>query len=93
MSNDVSRITDSTLDDLLAINIWWPAVVSRETYERLAHKRPDMLGWYLRACIAADYQEMWDKQLVSSFSGPTRFHIETESTGNETEGKDIKRKA
>jgi hypothetical protein len=28
----------------------------------------------------ANYQDMWDKLLVSSFSGPTGFDIETEST-------------
>lgn len=81
MSDDVTWVTESTPDDLLPINIWWPAVASPEGYERLAHKRPDMLARCLRACIAADYQDMWDKLLVSSFSEPVMCEdFETEST-------------
>lgn len=93
MSDDITWVTDSTPDDLLPINIWWPAVASPEVYERLAHKRPDMLGRCLRACIVADYQDMWDKLLVSSFSSPTAFDRENESAtaieieDTEAEGK------
>jgi hypothetical protein len=64
MSDDVTWVTDSTPNDLLPYNIWWPAVASPKTYERLAGKRPDMLKRCLRACIAAKYQKMWDKLLV-----------------------------
>lgn len=92
MSDDVTWVTNNTPDDLLPTNIWWPAVVSPEGYERLAHKRPDMLDRCLRACIVANYQDMWDKLLVSSFSSPTGFESENESaTGNETEDIETER--
>ncbi|CAL5872077.1 uncharacterized protein PFLUO_LOCUS6334 [Penicillium psychrofluorescens] len=93
MSDDVTWVTDSTPDGLLPCNIWWPAVASPETYERLARKRPVMLERCLRACIAADYQEMWDKLLVSSSSElATSENIATESTtGNETQDLKLQR--
>lgn len=63
---------------VLPVNIWWPAVASPEGYERLAHQKPDKLGICLRACIVADYQDIRDKLLVSSFSRPAEFDHDTE---------------
>lgn len=71
MSDDITWITPATPGYLLPANIWYPARACPETYENLARIRPDMLKSCLRACIAADYQGMWDRLLLMSPDEPT----------------------
>ena len=70
MSDDITWVTPTTPKYLLPINIWWPARACPEIYEKLAHIRPDMVESCLRACIVADYQETWDRLLLSQDDPP-----------------------
>lgn len=52
-----------TPGELLPELIWYPNVAHWMTYEKLAHKRPDMFEDCLRACIVANYTWTWDDLL------------------------------
>ncbi|GKZ32168.1 hypothetical protein AbraIFM66950_001348 [Aspergillus brasiliensis] len=63
MSNDLSWLTADTPGKMLPELIWFPNVAHLTTYERLAHRRPDMFEECLRACIVAGYTHTWDDLL------------------------------
>ncbi|BCR95053.1 uncharacterized protein AKAW2_12099A [Aspergillus luchuensis] len=63
MSNDLSWLTPNTPGKLLPDLIWFPKVADATTYEKLAHRRPDMFEECLRACIVARYTYTWDALL------------------------------
>ncbi|KAI1361351.1 hypothetical protein F5Y08DRAFT_22834 [Xylaria arbuscula] len=65
MNNDLSRITTdnsppSPVADDMPYQIWYPDLAHSTTYEELAHRRPEAIPAVARACIIADYQEVWD---------------------------------
>ncbi|OJJ03850.1 hypothetical protein ASPVEDRAFT_43353 [Aspergillus versicolor CBS 583.65] len=66
MSDDVTWVTADMPKELLPLNIWFPQQACQETYERLAHIRPDVLHRCLYACIVADYPDLWDRLLLNS---------------------------
>src|SRR5699024_3179200 len=82
MSDDITWISPTTPDYLLPINIWWPGYACPEIYEKLAHIRPDMLNSCLRACIVADYQESWDRMLLSLPDEATRDYTDSPHSVN-----------
>lgn len=61
MCNDLSRITESTLDKDLPYMIWYPTWAHSTTYEELTRRKPVMLPAVARASIVANYQSLWDK--------------------------------
>ncbi|BCS20906.1 uncharacterized protein APUU_21338A [Aspergillus puulaauensis] len=63
MSDDLTWLTMDTPGGLLPELIWYPNVAHYTTYEKLAHKRPDMFEDCLRASIVADYTWTWDDLL------------------------------
>jgi hypothetical protein len=60
MNNDLSWLTDSTPNEELPIVIWFPQTASKETYTELARRRPLMVPQIARACIHANYEELFD---------------------------------
>lgn len=60
MNNDLSWSNDSTLDTDLPLWIWFPKPASKDTYAELAQRRPSMTPQIARACINADYQNLFD---------------------------------
>ncbi|KAF2965776.1 hypothetical protein GQX73_g7800 [Xylaria multiplex] len=62
MNNDLSRITTDTPDGSdLPYQIWYPDLAHSATYEELAYRRPETMPAVARACIIADYQDVWDR--------------------------------
>ncbi|KAF9692049.1 hypothetical protein EKO04_010166 [Ascochyta lentis] len=61
MSSDLSRITPETPQEDLPYCIWFPQLACPTTYEKLALLRPDMRLQVARACIVADYKEVYQK--------------------------------
>ncbi|KAI0540899.1 hypothetical protein GGR58DRAFT_459448 [Xylaria digitata] len=62
MNNDLSRITTDTPDvSDLPYQIWYPDLAHSATYEELAYRRPETIPAVARACIVADYQDVWDR--------------------------------
>jgi len=61
MSNDLSRISAQTDPLELPYNIWFPQPASGIIYEELVRRRPAMKLQAARACIVADYQDVYKK--------------------------------
>jgi len=61
MSNDLSRISTQTDPLELPYNIWFPQPASSIIYEELVRRRPAMKLQAARACIVADYEEVYKK--------------------------------
>lgn len=59
MNNDLSHIDENTKD--VPYLIWYPGLADAETYRALAGRRPDMKEQIARACIAADYKDLFDE--------------------------------
>ncbi|KAL2818729.1 hypothetical protein BDW59DRAFT_181863 [Aspergillus cavernicola] len=60
MNNDLSWLTDSIPDQHLPHLIWFPQPASQATYTELVRRRPSMIQSVARACIRADYQDLFD---------------------------------
>ncbi|EME81303.1 uncharacterized protein MYCFIDRAFT_81375 [Pseudocercospora fijiensis CIRAD86] len=58
MNNVLSKVTDEAFD--MPYLIWYPAIASESTYRKLAEMSPGMLPQILRACIVANYAELFD---------------------------------
>ena len=63
MSDDLTWLTIDTPGELLPELICYPKVAHWMTYEKLAHKRPDMFEDCLRASIVGNYTWTWDDLL------------------------------
>lgn len=61
MSNDISRIKPETPDCELPYCIWYPAIAHPFTYLELWRRKPVMQPSIARACIVADYPQIYDK--------------------------------
>ncbi|KAI0543295.1 hypothetical protein F4679DRAFT_135188 [Xylaria curta] len=61
MNNDLSRITDNLPTDALPYMIWYPDRAHPTTYEELARRRLEATPAVARACIVADYKDVWDR--------------------------------
>ncbi|OQE36002.1 hypothetical protein PENCOP_c012G08868 [Penicillium coprophilum] len=60
LNNDLSWLNDKTPDTDLPVLIWFPKVAHKATYTELARLRPSMTPQIARACINANYQELYD---------------------------------
>ncbi|OKP13088.1 hypothetical protein PENSUB_1188 [Penicillium subrubescens] len=60
MNNDLSWLNESTPDSDLPILIWHPKPASKYTSTELARRRPSMTPQIARACINANYQDLFD---------------------------------
>jgi hypothetical protein len=60
MNNDLSWLNKDTPDSDLPILIWHPNPASKYTYTELARRRPSMTPQIARACINANYQDLFD---------------------------------
>lgn len=60
MNNDISWATDSLPDDHLPEFIWFPTTAFAQTYAELARRKPSMVPHIARACIVADYKDLFD---------------------------------
>ncbi|KAB5554734.1 hypothetical protein GE09DRAFT_1287224 [Coniochaeta sp. 2T2.1] len=60
MNNDTSWATDSLPDGHLPRQIWYPGLAAEDTYRDLARRKPAMVPQIARACIAADYECLFD---------------------------------
>ena len=84
MNNDLSRITSFTPDKHIPYCIWYPSVPAEDTLELLVARRPDMAPQVARACIVANYEELYDKLnprtdfglLEEAKASPNRHYIE-----------------
>ncbi|KAL4863143.1 hypothetical protein BDV12DRAFT_177837 [Aspergillus spectabilis] len=61
MNNDLSHIEQETDEDCLPYLIWHPHIAHRATYELLARRKPAMKAQAARACMVANYQEVYDR--------------------------------
>ncbi|KAL2851352.1 hypothetical protein BJX68DRAFT_266263 [Aspergillus pseudodeflectus] len=59
MNNDLSWLSDSTPDSDLPDLIWYPQVAHKATYRELMRRRPSMVAVVARACIHADYEDLF----------------------------------
>ena len=60
MTNDLSFLDDNPNASIARV-IWYPRRARPETYQELAERRPDTKRFAARACIVANYQELFDK--------------------------------
>ncbi|KAJ5963297.1 uncharacterized protein N7479_003173 [Penicillium vulpinum] len=60
LNNDLSWLNDNTPDTDLPVLIWFPKAADKNTYTELARLRPSMTPQIARACINANYQELFD---------------------------------
>ncbi|KJJ29148.1 hypothetical protein AFLA70_13g006030 [Aspergillus flavus AF70] len=61
MDNDISRITPETPCNELPYLIWYPAIAHWRVYQELVRRKPSMKAAVARACIVADYRDVYDK--------------------------------
>ncbi|KAL5362441.1 hypothetical protein BJX96DRAFT_153939 [Aspergillus floccosus] len=61
MNNDLTWLDDTTPDNHLPILIWHPQRAGKDTYAELARRRPSMIPQIARACMHADYQDLFDE--------------------------------
>lgn len=80
MTNDLSRITESTRDEDLPHQIWFPLRARAETYVELARRKPAARAAVARALIVADYQEAWDE--VSDIEPYHELMVEAKASAN-----------
>ncbi|KAL4812547.1 hypothetical protein BDW67DRAFT_188524 [Aspergillus spinulosporus] len=59
MINDLSWLTDLTPESDLPDLIWYPQVAHEATYRELVRRRPSMIPTVVRACIHADYKDLF----------------------------------
>ncbi|KAJ5256936.1 hypothetical protein N7478_013040 [Penicillium angulare] len=60
MNGDISRITPDTPETNLPYCIWYPSIPERSVLKALFHRQPKMKLSIARACIMADYREIYD---------------------------------
>ncbi|KAL4971452.1 hypothetical protein BDW66DRAFT_163694 [Aspergillus desertorum] len=91
MNNDFSRIL-AKLHTAPGC-IWYPNVALESVYRALARMLPDMIPAVARACIVADYPDLFAELPTSSFR-PTLFMMrEAEESRNPFFVADLKRRA
>jgi hypothetical protein len=61
MVNDLSRVSPRSSPYDLPYNIWYPIIPVEATLEELVRRRPDMKPQAARACIAGDFQSLYEK--------------------------------
>jgi hypothetical protein len=61
MDDDLPWVTESLPDDHLPELIWYPHQASKDTYGELAHLKPELIPFIARACIVAEYQDVFDE--------------------------------
>ncbi|KAL2795549.1 hypothetical protein BJX66DRAFT_336884 [Aspergillus keveii] len=59
MNNDLSWLSDMTPESDLLDLIWYPQIAHRATYRELMHRRPTMVAVVARACIHAEYEDLF----------------------------------
>lgn len=59
-NNDLSWLNQSTPDTDLLVLIWFPKTAEISTYTELARLRPSMTPQIARACINANYQDLFN---------------------------------
>lgn len=65
MNNDLSHITDDTPDVELPLSVHSPDIALASTYAELARRKPQMTAAIARACIVADYEDVYKALDVS----------------------------
>ncbi|CAK7223410.1 hypothetical protein SBRCBS47491_005199 [Sporothrix bragantina] len=66
MCNDLSRIDETTDDQDLPRQIWYPLLAQPATYLELARRKPSLLYVVARALVVADHHEAWDTLAAQS---------------------------
>ncbi|GKT51497.1 uncharacterized protein ColSpa_11678 [Colletotrichum spaethianum] len=61
MNNDLSRVTTDTDGQDLPAMFWWPHMPHENTLREFVWRRPDFKHQVTLACIAGDYQELFDE--------------------------------
>ncbi|KAJ5151351.1 uncharacterized protein N7482_010603 [Penicillium canariense] len=61
MNNDLSWLHEITPDSHLPVLIWYPQCAGKDTYAELARRWPSMIPQIARACMHADYQDLFDE--------------------------------
>ncbi|KAL1908590.1 hypothetical protein Sste5344_005676 [Sporothrix stenoceras] len=70
MVNDLSRITEETVDADLPRQIWYPTFALPATYIELARRKPSIRYVAARALVMADYMEVWDEMVNNNWVEP-----------------------
>ncbi|CAI7588743.1 unnamed protein product [Penicillium discolor] len=60
LNNDLSWLNDNTPDTDLPVLIWFPKTAAIPTYTELSRLRPSMTPQIARACINANYQDLFN---------------------------------
>jgi hypothetical protein len=60
MNGDLSRITPETPKDELPYCIWYPSIPRESVLKELHRRRPDMKPAISRACILANYEDIYN---------------------------------
>ncbi|OLN90032.1 hypothetical protein CCHL11_07253 [Colletotrichum chlorophyti] len=80
MNNDLSRIDSDTKDDHLPEFFWWPNWPHEDTLRELAWRRPDFKNQVVLACIAANYNTLFDELHPDTRPSRLQWEAATQST-------------
>ncbi|KAL4884308.1 hypothetical protein BJY04DRAFT_215736 [Aspergillus karnatakaensis] len=90
MNNDLSWLTENTLESELPNLIWYPHVANKATYRELVRRRPSMAYTVARACIHADYEDLFS---TLHFTPDKALYLDADNSDNNAYLQSVKANA